>query len=125
MGQTREPGRRIDAHDPVTQTNFGVDLSPGAGHEDVEHPERCGHRHAEVPRDQGMAVVSNEGGPALPGRAASSPADPAGHVAMHGARRDAEADLDQQLGGEHRPGPEAGPRNRTRSIQSLVTTRPR
>jgi len=96
----RRVARDVDGHAPSAPHR--------EGHADGQKPERGGHRHAAVAGQQGVSVVPDEGGPALPGGPRPSSAPPAGHVPTHGARRDAETELEESSSAAMRSSPHVG-----------------
>jgi len=76
------PGRR------GVRGDVDVDQPPAPHlqrHEDVQDPERRGHRDAAVTGDEGLGVIPDEGGPPLSRRPAPFPAGPAARVPADGA----------------------------------------
>jgi hypothetical protein len=71
MGECKELTELLDR--PFRRRMCGhvhVKNPPGADlhrYEDVQHPERGGHRYEEVAGDDGLGVIPHEGGPTLAG----------------------------------------------------------
>ncbi len=84
--------RHVDVHEPAA-SHFHHD-------EDVEHPEGRAHCHAEVAGQDGLGMVADKGGPPLPGCSTPFPAAPASHIAVDDARRDPQAELQEQFRGD-------------------------
>jgi len=82
----------IDVHEPSA--------AHIKGHEDIQYPERRGHRHAEVAGNQSLGMVPGEDRAPVAGRALPSPAEPAAHGAADGARRDADSELHEEFCGD-------------------------
>ena len=67
---------------------------------DREPPERHSHRQADVAGPHGLALVADEGGPPMPGRATPSPAGGAGQVPTDGAGGASYPKLHEELCGD-------------------------
>ena len=82
----------VDVHKPAT-----LDLHYD---EHIEHPEGRRDHHTELAGQDGLGMVSDDDGLPLLSCPAPSPAGPAGQIAADGARRHAEAELQEQLHGD-------------------------